>query len=443
MATPRREQKRINVLPNPDAERSGTKHYAALLKKCEFFSLIYHWHSELSDIKVEVAKKSIKNTFKPKSKQDSISVLTKVQDDGKHGEVKASDHLFDLLYLCPVQIGTPPQVMNLNFDTGSSDLWVWSTQLDPITQARGSPKHNIFDPRSSSTFKQTSSRWRIRYGDGSTASGTVGTDNLTLGGLTVEHQAIELARKLSEDFINIPGDGLLGLAFGKINTVKPKPVATPVENMMTQDDIAEGEELFTCYLGSWRDTNERDKDESFYTFGYVDQDVLKRCGVDKPHYVPVDTANGFWQFSSSSATVDGEFFDRPGNTAIADTGTTLALVEDRLCEAIYKKIPGARFDERRQGWVFPVGLKPDRLPRVTLAVGDVQFEIQKEDLGFTGINEDEQYGGIQSRGNAKFDILGDTWLKGVYAIFDQGKQRFGCVQRVEEEQNVTVASQKR
>ena len=39
------------------------------------------------------------------------------------------------------------------------------------------------------------------------------------------------------------------------------------------------------------------------------------------------------------------------------------------------------------------------------------------------------YGGIQSRGDMTFDILGDTFLKGIYAVFDQGNQRFGAVQR--------------
>lgn len=78
------------------------------------------------------------------------------------------------------------------------------------------------------------------------------------------------------------------------------------------------------------------------------------------------------------------------------------------------------------------------LPKVTVAVGDKQFEIQKEDFGFAKCGGGMQYGGIQSRGDSKFDILGDTWLKGVYAIFDQGKKRFGVVQRVEEVQNVSA-----
>lgn len=208
---------------------------------------------------------------------------------------------------------------------------------------------------------------------------------------------------------------------------------------MTQDDIVEDQELFTCYLGSWRDKDEIDKGESFYTFGYIDQEVLDRCGVKEPHYVGIDTTKGFWQFASPSASINGKTIDRGPNTAIADTGTTLALVSDELCKQIYEVIPDAKFDEKNQGWVFPIGTPIKKLPTITFAVGDKQFEVQKEDLGFARVGGGMQYGGIQSRGSSKFDILGDTWLKAVYAIFDQGKKRFGVVQRVEQFQNTAAA----
>lgn len=90
------------------------------------------------------------------------------------------------------------------------------------------------------------SSWKISYGDGSSASGTVGTDNVTIGGLTIKNQAIELANQMSTSFQQGTGDGLLGLAWPAINTVTPKPVATPVENMITQNDIPESAELFTA-----------------------------------------------------------------------------------------------------------------------------------------------------------------------------------------------------
>jgi hypothetical protein len=103
------------------------------------------------------------------------------------------------------------------------------------------------------------STWQIQYGDQSSASGIVGTDNVTIGGLTIKNQAIELADNLSDQFVQDTGSGLLGLAFGSINTVQPTPVKTPVENMIAQQDITSDMELFTANLGSWRDANDPDK----------------------------------------------------------------------------------------------------------------------------------------------------------------------------------------
>ena len=44
------------------------------------------------------------------------------------------------------------------------------------------------------------STWQIKYGDQSSASGTVGTDTLKLGDISVENQAIEVADTLSPQF---------------------------------------------------------------------------------------------------------------------------------------------------------------------------------------------------------------------------------------------------
>jgi hypothetical protein len=150
---------------------------------------------------------------------------------------------------------------------------VWSTELSQQIQSQGEATHSIFDPTKSSSFnKVAGSTWKISYGDHSSASGTVGTDNVTIGGLTIKNQAVELANQLSAQFVSDTGSsGLLGLAFGQINTVQPTAVKTPVENMIAQSDIPADMELFTAYLGSWRDAAEPDKGESFYTFGFIDQ----------------------------------------------------------------------------------------------------------------------------------------------------------------------------
>ena len=238
---------------------------------------------------------------------------------------------------------------------------------------------------------------------------------MSIGGLNIQNQAVELATTLSAQFVQGAGDGLLGLAWGSINTVTPTPAQTPVENMITQQDIPASAELFTANLGSWRDANEPDKGISFYTFGYIDQDVVSASGQDIA-WTPVDNSQGFWMFSSGSAVINGTPVTQSGNTAIADTGTTLALVSDEVCKAIYAAIPGSTYDSTQQGYTFPASTTADQLPSVTFAVGDTQFAVQKEDLGFADAGNGMVYGGIQSRGTMTFDILGDTFLKGIYAV---------------------------
>ena len=289
---------------------------------------------------------------------------------------------------------------------------LWSTELPSATTSGTS--HAIFDPSKSSTFKNSAgSTWQISYGDGSSASGTVGTDVVNLGGIVIQNQAIELAKTLSTQFQQDTSDGLLGLAWGSINTVQPSPVQTPVQNMISQSDIPKNSELFTVNLGSVKDANDPDKGESFYTFGYIDQAAL---GGQTPFYTPIDNSQGFWMFDSTSAVVAGQTIQRSGNTAIADTGTTLCLVDDSTCQAIYKAIPGGTYDSSQQGYVFPASTTADQLPVISFAVGDQQFPVQKEDLGFADAGNGMVYGGIQSRGSNPFDILGDVFLKSVYAV---------------------------
>lgn len=93
--------------------------------------------------------------------------------------------------------------------------WVFSS-LQPSSDLQG---HNYYDPSHSSTYQALSGyTWSISYADGSGASGQVGTDTVTIGGTTVQTQAVELASTASSSFLQGSNDGLVGLAFSSINT---------------------------------------------------------------------------------------------------------------------------------------------------------------------------------------------------------------------------------
>ncbi|KAK4162579.1 aspartic peptidase domain-containing protein [Cladorrhinum sp. PSN259] len=354
-----------------------------------------------------------------------VGQQTDEKPDEKPDEVPAEDQNSDMEYLCEVEIGSPPQKALLDFDTGSADLWV---------------RPEIFKNDNSTTFKLLDGKsWKIQYGDGSSASGFVGSDLVSIGGLTIKDQAIEVAKHISPQFSQGKIGGLLGLAFKQINTVyrgwgTRDPQPTPVDNMITQEDIPKEAELFTTAFYS-----SRDKDKSYYTFGWIDQDLVKQSG-EEISWAPIDNSEGFWMFKSESATVNGNKITLSGNKAIADTGTTLALISDEACETLYKSIKGSSYSEKYQGYIIPKSTKVDELPEFSVAVGDKEFVIQKEDLILADADDDNWYGGVQSRGQNPFDILGDTFLKSIYAIFDQGNSRFGAVPKVEQTQDITPSS---
>ena len=421
------ELEKVPFVHNPDYTRDGTKSYVALLNKYQFTPTkpgpyyvenTVQAQGRFGANKIGGGKARVHRVLRKKPrrcKPPHGPYQRKPCDPKPAGEkVTSEDIQNDTEYLTPVTIGTPGKTYRLVFDTGSADLWVRSIALKANGTDPATDTHQYFDPASSSTFKETpDASWLISYGDGSSASGNVGTDIVKIGGLSIEGQTIEIARQLTPSLQTNPADGLLGLAYGTRNTVNPSPVKTPVENLIDQKDIPNDKGLFTAYLGSWRDVNDPDKGQSFYTFGFVDKPSL---GGQTPFYAPIDISQGLWQFASTTSKIGDREVERTDNTAVADTGATLALIDDALCSAIYDAIPGARYEEQVQGYVFPSNVTADQLPVVSFAVGDQLFPVQKEDLAFADVGAGLTYGGIQSRGSLSFDILGVTWLKSVYAV---------------------------
>ncbi|KAI0505951.1 eukaryotic aspartyl protease [Xylaria bambusicola] len=426
---------KVRAVLNQNYQRHGTKSYVHLLRKYKFEPTRGgpYFISSRPKQRGRVPT-TLRAILGGRVSQERV-LLKYSGPESQHDEVTAEDTQNDTMYLCKVSVGTPPQNFMLDFDTGSADTWIFSKELSS-SEEEG---HNVFDPKKSSTYVPLPNKtWKIEYGDESYASGSCGTDTLTVGGLAVKKQTVEMADKLSEEFVSNAGDGLFGLAFSKLNTVKDgsmaDPQATPVENMVKQDDIPKEAALFTSAFYCSRDAA---TSKSFYTFGFIDQDLVKKSG-EEIHWVPVDKSDGFWAIPSASASVNGESIPMDSNMAIADTGTTLLLLPDDVIDLLYTHIPGAAYDWFNQGYCFPIDVAVDDLPEFKVAIGDKEFLIQKEDLAFAPTADGQSwYGGVQSRGTLPFNIYGDTFLKSVYAIWDQGNTRFGVVPKLEEKQHLT------
>ncbi|KAI0436100.1 aspartic peptidase domain-containing protein [Xylaria telfairii] len=316
------------------------------------------------------------------------------------GSVKTTPEQFDIQYLTPVQIGTPAQTLNLDFDSGSSDLWVFSTET-PSSSTSG---QTLYNPSKSSTSKKVSgATWSIKYGDGSTSSGDVYHDVVSVGGVSFASQAVESAKKVSDQFAqNSDNDGLLGLAFSTLNTVAPKAEKTFFDNIVDNLDTA----AWTVDL--------KYHAAGTYDFGVIDDSKY----TGDISYVDVDTSQGFWGFT---ADVNGESVD-----GIADTGTTLAVFPDSVVDAYYQQVDGAENNDDLGGYVFPCDAD---LPDLTFSPGDAQITIPGKFINYAPADESGEscFGGIQSDAGQGIAIFGDIALKAAFVVFDQsqGSPRLG------------------
>lgn len=184
--------------------------------------------------------------------------------------------------------------------------WVFSNELPSADQ----DGHNNYNPSASKPVPgkvMDGASWSIQYGDGSTSSGDVYTDSVTVGGLTFATQAVELASTVSSQFSqNKFSDGLLGLAFSSINTVTPKKQLTFYDNIASQLE----QQLFTVDF-------KHDGAKSSYDFGFID---------DAKHSEPIKYAEltnsqggdqRWYEFKVDKYQIDGGAMLSSPSTAIA------------------------------------------------------------------------------------------------------------------------------
>ncbi|OMP83157.1 Aspartic protease PEP1 [Diplodia seriata] len=305
---------------------------------------------------------------------------------GKTGSAGAvPEDEIDTLYLTPVTVGDT--TLQLDMDTGSSDLWVFSTLLSDSNQSN----HSVYDPTVSGT-KQDGSSWNITYGDGSGAAGTVYADKVVVGGVTATSQAVEAATSISSSFVeDTDTDGILGLAFGSLNTVKPEAQVPFFDTVA--DDLAE--KLFAVTL--------KRGEAGSYDFGFRNESKY----TGDIAYVDVDTSNGFWEFAPSGYAVGNGSVVNASIDAIADTGTSLLLLPEAIVTAYYDTIEGSAYFAQFGGFVFPCGDVPD----FTLVIGGQERTVPGEYINYSAIFGPLCYGGIQVDTGIGYSIIGDIFLK--------------------------------
>ncbi|KAL3960329.1 hypothetical protein ACCO45_005446 [Purpureocillium lilacinum] len=281
--------------------------------------------------------------------------------DGGESRVDALPLVHDKAYVAEIEVGTPPQKVKVLLDTGSSDVWVQSTDTKYRINKQG-PHAPRYNPKHSNTSRAIEdAMWNIEY---------------ALRGETGFSGIMGLA-KLLDNNIQPPQPSFL--------SVLQKQLKAPV---------------FTVDV--------RKNATSRFDFGRVDQTLAS----DNITWLDTDPTSPMW-------SVEFELTAWTGNSvwlyhkfqAIIDTGTSLMFLPELLASMYWEKVPGV--DSSLGSYRFPCNVT-DSLPDLLLKLPALTTD---NDLCWGGMQGSGQLNGVI--------IMGDVMLKALFVAFDVEKGRVG------------------
>ncbi|KAI0147819.1 aspartic peptidase domain-containing protein [Xylariaceae sp. FL1272] len=300
----------------------------------------------------------------------------------------------DYSYFAEVEFGSNKTPLYMLLDTGASTTWV----MGSMCESPSCTSHNTFGPDDSDSYEEMGKPYSIEYGTGS-VEGTLVQDAVSLAGLTVT-MSFGVANSTSDSFTQFPFDGIMGLTTGTNTWLSALLDAKLLDSNIfgidlsrNSDGVNDGEIIF----GS---TN-TDK----YT-GDISYTALK--------------SQGSWIIPMDDVTVGGESSGVTGSSAYLDTGTSFIFGPPDDVKEMYKLIEGASSSDDGATYTIPC----DSDAEVAFTFSGKSWAISSKD--FMSKNGDTCTGNIYGIEYVPGGwLLGDTFLKNVYSVFDADNQQIG------------------
>ncbi|KAF5656973.1 hypothetical protein FCIRC_13407 [Fusarium circinatum] len=321
------------------------------------------------------------DTIEARSVKQSGSVKVKPSSDGNS-------------FFVPTVVGN--QTFKMIYDTGSADLWVYSNESS-IFQ---SEDHPTYAPTSSAHLLKNYN-WSITYAFGDEVSGVVYTDTVKAGPVVAQKQAVQAATVIQAEFAS---DGILGLAFSTINTVKPKKQKTFFETLLPTLK----KKVFAANLRV-------DGKPATWDFGYIDDTKFK----GKVAYTPV-VSTKYWSMNVSTYAIGkGSFTSskKKVGEVIVDSGTTLVYLPEAVVNDYYSHIKGYKLQEGGSR-TFPCN---STVPDFHFKIDSTTLSIPGRDVNYTVYDRANRIcgGAISTQLNSKYSVLGNLFMKNYYVVHSQ------------------------
>ncbi|KAI0845721.1 acid protease [Daldinia vernicosa] len=335
-------------------------------------------------------------------------------------------------YFASCAVGTPPQNLTLQLDTGSSDIWVPSSSSSVCQETTDNAGCSLgsFDESDSTSFSVVGqNQFSISYVDGSHSKGDYIAETFAIGDATLTNMTMGLGVNTDIPY------GLVGVGYVASEAIVGSTRSTsstydnlPVK-MQKQGLIATN--AYSLWL------NDLDASKGSILFGGIDTEKyhgdLTRINIYK------DSRSGV--FSSFTVALTSVQASSPSGTdslssefpipVVLDSGTTFSYLPTDLAEQIWQEVGANYYDEvnlpllpcsmaNSQGH-FSFGFGGSGGPVINVTMDELVLPLNGVSKFEDGPNEGEvicQFG-IQnfSSSSATF-LLGDTFLRSAYVVYD-------------------------
>lgn len=301
----------------------------------------------------------------------------------------------DISYLLDLKLGSDQQPITVLLDTGSSDLWVYSSS---VSSAIG----GTFNTSSSLDDKKTGDDFSIEYLDGSYAKGEYVTDDF----------ALEDGKKLLDDFqfavvdsAKIKSLGILGVADKNQEELHPHYDNLP---WALQAQGVTPKASYSLYLGS------EESGKGSIIFGGIDTEKYEGELTKYPVAGTLGLA-----LDVKSAEIGGNNITL-NKQVVLDSGTSLNLWPSDLIDAVGKELGG---DDLFGFWFVQCDQPKDKY--LTFDFGKNKIKVSYQDLIWK--SQGKCLLGVQPSQQDVY-IFGDVFLRSAYVYYDLSLKEISIAQ---------------
>ncbi|KAI9680551.1 MAG: hypothetical protein M1817_003991 [Caeruleum heppii] len=306
----------------------------------------------------------------------------------------------DFSYFSTVKFGTEGKEIRMLVDTGASNTWVMGSDC----KSKACNAHTTFGKDDSTSLKTTNNKFEVTYGSG-TVSGFKSTDTVSLAGFTVPltfGQALEI----SDEFLAYPMDGLLGLG---------RTASNKLDAPTLMDVLADEKKLKANVLAVNLQRHADGANDGVLSFGAWDDSEFD----GDLSWTPSVSKDGLWEIPVEDAGVDGKGVKFNGKSAIIDTGTSFILLPPDDAKKLHAQFSGVK--QNGENYELPCSTT---VP-LQFTFSGVTYDVSPKDyLGpkTTGDLCESNIIGLQTFGLNQW-LLGDTFLKNMYSVYDFDQDR--------------------